>query len=410
MGRRITRTDVMRVFFSVGEPSGDLHASNLIRELKRRDPQISCVGFGGPKMQTAGCELLADLTGLAVMFLDQVFSKIGTFLGYLKQAENYLANHAVDAVVLIDYPGFNWWIARAAKRHNIPVYYYGVPQMWAWAPWRIGKLKRLVDHVLCKLPFESAWFGKRGVAAKYVGHPYFDQLHQQQYDESLIAELKSFNRPTLLLLPGSRNGEMKTHWPILRQAARICAAAVPDLQIVVGCYRESFRQQIESDELAKDLPLRAFVGCTPELMRAANACIACSGSVSLELMFHQLPTVIVYQLTKMRMWASRRFLRCRYITLVNLMATSDIERGNLPIYDPDSETAEQVPMPEYLCNSDRSAAIACRAIRWLTNPESAEANRRWLGDLKQKFALPGATSRAADVISVGLSQSRQRAA
>ncbi len=400
----------MRIFFSVGEPSGDLHASNLISELKRRDPSVDCVGFGGPKMQDVGCELLADLTGLAVMFLDQVFSKIGTFLNYLKQAENYLANNAVDAVVLIDYPGFNWWIARAAKRHNIPVYYYGVPQMWAWAPWRIGKLKRLVDHVLCKLPFESAWFAKRGVTANYVGHPYFDQLHSQQYDQAVMEEIKSQQRPTLLLLPGSRNGEMKTHWPILRDAARICATAVPDLQIVVGCYRESFRQQIESDALAGDLPLRAYVGSTPELMRSADACIACSGSVSLELMFHQLPTVIVYQLTKLRMWASRRFLRCRYITLVNLMAVADIERVGKPIFDPDLESAETVPMPEYLCSTDRSADIAKRAIDWLQQPHLARANRQWLAELKQKFALPGATSRAADVIFSGLSGQQRRAA
>ena len=160
----------MRIFFSVGEPSGDLHGANLIRELRKRDPQIECVGYGGPRMADAGCQLHEDLTRFAVMWFLRVLLNLHHFLALLRNANQYLREAKPDAVVLIDYPGFNWWIARAAKKNGIPVFYYGVPQLWAWAAWRIKKMRRFVDHLLCKLPFEEKWYKDRGCHATYVGH------------------------------------------------------------------------------------------------------------------------------------------------------------------------------------------------------------------------------------------------
>ena len=126
----------MKIFFSVGEPSGDLHGANLIRQLRRRQPQVECIGYGGPLMRDAGCKLNYELTELAVMGLVAVIASLHKFWRLLWDADRCFREERPDAVVLIDYPGFNWWVARAAKRHDIPVYYYGVPQMWAWAPWR----------------------------------------------------------------------------------------------------------------------------------------------------------------------------------------------------------------------------------------------------------------------------------
>ena len=145
----------MQVFFSVGEPSGDLHGANLIEALKQRHPDCEFVGYGGPRMAAAGCRLHADLTQLAVMWVAQVVWNIRKFLRLLAEAEAYFKQSRPDAVVLIDYPGFNWWIARKAKAQGIPVVYYGTPQLWAWASWRVSKMRRFVDHVLCKLPFEE---------------------------------------------------------------------------------------------------------------------------------------------------------------------------------------------------------------------------------------------------------------
>ena len=162
------------------------------------------VGFGGPRMAAAGCDLQADLTQLAVMWLARALLNLHKFIGLLFVANRYFREHRPDAVVLIDYPGFNWWIARRAKAHRIPVFYYGTPQMWAWASWRINKMRRLVDHVLCKLPFEVDWYRQRNCQATYVGHPFFDQLATQTLDEEFLAEHSHDPRPLVTILPGSR--------------------------------------------------------------------------------------------------------------------------------------------------------------------------------------------------------------
>jgi len=194
----------MKIFFSVGEPSGDLHASNLIRHLQQHNPSIECVGYGGPKMAAAGCHLHFELTSLAVMFVAKVLTHLRTFFRLIGQADQYFQSHPPDAVVLIDYSGFNWWIARKAKRHKIPVFYYGVPQVWAWGPWRMRKIRKYVDHILCKLPFEEAWFAKRNCRAHYVGHPYFDELSEAPLESDFFRLKQSAigPQPVLTLLPG----------------------------------------------------------------------------------------------------------------------------------------------------------------------------------------------------------------
>jgi lipid-A-disaccharide synthase len=399
---------VMRVFFSVGEPSGDLHASNLIRKLHQHDPTIECVGLGGPKMAAAGCSLLRDLTTLAVMGFSQVIKHLREFFRVLDEAEAYLDANPVDAIVLVDFPGFNWHMARKAKKRGIPVYYYGVPQMWAWAPWRVRKLRRLVDLAICKLPFEPKWFADRGCQAEYVGHPFFDQLSSQQYDEPFVAEQQAAEGPLLLLLPGSRNQEVRVHWPMLRAAAEQCLREHPELRVAVGCYREQQFQQIEAELRAAGSPIRPYWNRTPELMRAANVCLACSGSVSLELMYHQLPTVIVYRISRLMNLFKNTFLRCKYITLVNLMAGDSIERKTWATYDPDQPGAEDVPMPEYLTRNDCSAALARQVSRMLSQPEELQRRRSWLGRLKQKFAIAGASERAAEIILSKLESRTER--
>ncbi len=198
----------MRIFFSVGEPSGDLHGANLVRALREKYPTMECVGYGGPRMAAEGCQLHFDLTQLAVMLLIRVIWNIRTFLGLIRRANRYFANHQVDAVVLIDFPGMNWWIARQAKKHDIPVFYYGVPQIWAWAGWRIGKMRRLIDFALCKLPFEEEWYRERGCQARYVGHPYFDQLAGQELDTQYMRASEVPGKRLITLLPGSRRQEI----------------------------------------------------------------------------------------------------------------------------------------------------------------------------------------------------------
>ena len=154
----------MRIFLCAGEPSGDLHGATLVRALRRLHPGVECVGFGGERMEAAGCRLLYPLCRLAVMWFLRVLAHAPTFLHLLSRADRYFRHRRPDAVVLIDYPGFNWWLARRAHFHGIPVFYFVPPQLWGWAGWRVRKMKRYVDHVLCTLPFEVDWYRERGRA------------------------------------------------------------------------------------------------------------------------------------------------------------------------------------------------------------------------------------------------------
>ena len=168
----------MKIFFSVGEPSADLHGANLMRAIHARRSDVEFVGYGGPLMAAAGCDLHCDLTALAVMWILRVLLNLHKFLDLASRADRYFRHQRPDAVVLIDYPGFNWWIAGRAKAHGIPVFYYTPPQIWAWGSWRVKKMRRFVDHVLCSLPFEEEWFRDRGCHATFVGHPYFDEVRR----------------------------------------------------------------------------------------------------------------------------------------------------------------------------------------------------------------------------------------
>ena len=195
----------MHIFFSVGEPSGDQHAAHLIHELKGRRADIEISGYGGPAMEQAGCRLRFQLTDLAVMGFLRVIPLLWKFYSLVKQAERVFRESPPDAVVLVDFPGFNWWIARKAKAAGIPVFYYMPPQLWAWAAWRIKRVKRFVDHVLCALPFEYAWYAERGVNAHYVAirfrrsrRPYARQRFRARMVVGNAPERRS---PTRLLEP-----------------------------------------------------------------------------------------------------------------------------------------------------------------------------------------------------------------
>ena len=394
----------MRIFFSVGEPSGDLHGSNLIGRLKSQDPSLEFVGYGGPKMEAAGCKIHFDLTSLAVMFFGEALKNIRLFLRLVGDANEYFENNDVDAVVLIDYPGFNWWIARKAKKHNIPVFYYGTPQVWAWAPWRVRKIRKFVDHVLCKLPFEVEWFAERKCHATYVGHPYFDQIAHQTYDEEFLATLNDSNQQVLTLLPGSRNQEVKSVLPTLLKAASQIQSQVPDCRVVIASYNELQSEFARTLIAEQNVDFEVFVNRTPELMKAADACIACSGSVSLELLHHRKPTVIVYKLKRWVMVAQSIMLRVKYITLVNLIASNDIKKRTWAPTNPDAKRTEPMVMPEYMSVGDPSEKVVPWIVRWLTDEECYSHKVNEMDALALKYAKPGATERAADYILLRLQE------
>ncbi len=385
----------MKIFFSVGEPSGDLHGANLIRELKRLQPDIQCVGFGGPRMAAAGAVLLEDLTRLAVMWFLRALLNLHHFVRLYAAAGKYFQEHRPDAVVLIDYPGFNWWVARAAKRESIPVYYYGAPQMWAWAPWRVHKMRRLVNHVLCKLPFEEDWFRSRGCQATHVGHPYFDEMASQVLDVDFLRSQNRDASPLVTILPGSRTQEVTSNLRQFFKAARHVHQACPSARFAVAAFNERQAQIIRGVADQFEFPIQVHVGRTPELIHLAHCCMACSGSVSLELLFHEKPTVILYAISPIAFAAQRVMKQCKYITLVNLLASGNPFPRDLSTFDPDAPDAEKVPYPEYLTFRDVSQRIAAHLVNWLENPDERGAKLAQLRGLKQRYAHPGATQSAA---------------
>ena len=388
----------MEIFFSAGEPSGDLHAANLIRELRRQAPGTRFVGYGGPEMASAGCCLHADLTSLAVMWFLRAILNLHRFLALLWRADRYFRDHRPDALVLVDYPGFNWWMARRARARGIPVFYYAPPQIWAWASWRVKKMRRFVDHVLCSLPFEEGWLRERGCRATFIGHPFFDECRHRRLDQEFLD--REVNRPGRLvtILPGSRTQEVEhnLHW--LLKAARLVHMAVPDVRFAVAAFKPQHADYARRLAATSGLPLDVYVRRTRELIEVAECCLAVSGSVSLELLFHARPTVVLYWIGRVAYRVQGWFRRVKYITLVNLLAARDIFVRRAADFDPHRDGGDEMLFPEYLTCEDRAGEMAAHVIRWLVDAEARRACVARLARLKARVATGGAARKAARYI------------
>jgi lipid-A-disaccharide synthase len=379
----------MRIFISAGEPSGDLHGSNLALALRRARPDVECVGFGGERMEAAGCRLIYPLCRLAVVGVSRVLANATAFVRLLRQADSFFKEQRPDAVVLIDYPGFHWWLARQARAQGIPIFYFVPPQLWAWAGWRVKKMRRLVDHVLCSLDFEEPWYRERGVAAHYLGHPYFDELPRQQLNAAFVEEQQERPGTVIGLLPGSRNQEVERNLTTLLGAARHVHAARPDTRFLVACYRGEHKNQVEERLHGSGLPVEAHTGRTPEIIHLAKMTAAVSGSVGLELLYRGKPSVVVYRAQPVMLWASYVLRTCRYISLVNLLADREL-------------------FPELLTHRDEPEALAGRLLHWLNDEAAYEEVCAALAVLKARVAVPGACDRAAEYILHALTREQQK--
>jgi lipid-A-disaccharide synthase len=328
------------------------------------------------------------------------------FIGLLVRADRIFRDERPDAVVMIDYPGFNWWIARRAKARGIPVIYYGTPQVWAWASHRVKKMRRFVDHVLCKLPFEERWFRERGCHATYVGHPYFDELRSQQLDAEFVRRMHSAAGPLVTILPGSRTQEVEANTRAFLSAAARIAEYVPNVRFAAAAFKESqadLVRRLAAEAAAPNVDLEVFVGRTPELIHAADCCLACSGSVSLELLYHARPSVIHYQVGRVGHLIQSLFRRARYITLVNLLTADEIATDRpAHLYDPADPTDAHVLLPEYLTCGDASGERARHVIEWLSDAAAHVDRVAALERLRARYAQGGASQRAAAYISSAL--------
>lgn len=377
----------MHIFFSAGEPSGDLHAAKLVDELKRRVPGLKCTGYGGPLMQAAGCRLMYQLTNLAVMGVLPVIPLIFKFIRLGLFAGQHFEKHRPDAVVLIDFPGFNWWVAKAAKKRGIPVFYYLPPQLWAWAPWRVRRMKKFVDHVMSCLPFEVEWYRRRSVAAEFVGHPFFDEVAQRPLDRQFLEEQTATGTPPIRMvavLPGSRNHEIKENFPIQIRVMKKLHAQVPGVRFLVAAYKPGQAEYCQRllAERAGELDVSLHVGKTSEIIELAGTCLMVSGSVSLEVLARTTPAVVVYRINRAMYWFCRVMITCEFFSLPNLIA-------NHPI------------MPEFAPVDDPRASIACMSdilCRWMTDSEEYARQKSEMTRLRDEVATTGATANAARFI------------
>lgn len=375
----------MRVFFSVGEPSGDLHAAKLITNLQSRG--VQCVGYGGPKMREAGCQVHFQLTDMAVMGIAAILPLLGKFIQLAKRAGQLFDADRPDAVVLVDFPGFNWWVARAARKRGIPVYYYLPPQLWAWAPWRIHKMRRLIDKVLCCLPFEFDWYRERNMPAEFVGHPFFDEVASHPLDPAFLkqqAERKAAGNRVIGVLPGSRNLEVAMNFPVQCMLMEKLRERFPTSRFLVASYRESQRTYC-AEHLKKhhpDLPVDLHVGKTSEIIEAAETCVLVSGSVSLEVLARTTPSVVVYCVSTFSVIFLKPLIRCKYFCLANLIADWMIMPEFAPCRTPEVEVAQ----------------MADQLGTWLASPVEMAKRKAEMRLLRDRVASPGATRNAADAI------------
>lgn len=382
-----------RLFFSVGEPSGDLHASNLIRSIQQISPSTTFRGLGGSRMIQAGLELDYDLTTLAVMGFAEVLPKLREFFRVADLAESCFARGDVDGVVLVDFPGFNWHIAKRAKKYNIPVFYYLPPQLWAWGGWRVKKLRRTVDHVLCHLPFETPWFEERGVKAQYVGHPFFDAVAQQPLDVRFIDKWKDNKKIQVSVLPGSRDHEVHTIWPLQLEVIRRLSAKHPNAQFMIAALKDSHALWCRSQLQGADakLPIHIFAGKTSEILELSDCSLMKSGSVSLELMARGKPAAVLYHLSEFTFWMAKMLVHCKSMSLPNMMS-------------------DRAVFPEFLSHGKLNSASARKSVEQVTvemskliaDGDYRSHQRRNLQTLANQFAKPGASNQAARFIMTKL--------
>lgn len=386
------------IFLSAGEPSGDMHGANLIRAMRKHRPQVQARGFGGPKMAAAGCRVDTDLTDIAVMWIVQAILNINKFWAAFRQAREIFRTSPPDALILIDFPGFNWWMARLAKKYGIPVFYYAPPQVWAWAQGRVKKMRKFVDHVLCSMSFEAQWYRERGCRTMLVGHPYFDEVATHALDEPFIARLKASNQPIVALLPGSRMQEVRNNFRWIAKAAAHVKLDVPHAKFVVAAFKQEQLPLIEAALAEAGLEAEICVGKTPEIIHTATCAIAVSGSVSLELMAHTVPAVILYWVPKLPYLIQRLFRKVKYITLVNLLSAKDALTNDTRPFDRHRPGADDVLFPEFVSCGDRTEDMAWHIRQWLTDDAARKQRIAQLEELKQDVCHAGAAQTAADYV------------
>jgi lipid-A-disaccharide synthase len=319
-----------RVFLSAAEPSADAHCAGLIAAIKENDPGIEFVGVGGPKMAQAGCELLENIVGKAAMIYN-AFTQVARFYKLIKRISHYFKSNNVNLVIVCDSPSFNFHVAKAAKKAGIKTLFFVAPQLWAWAGWRIHKLRKCCDKLCCLLPFEQDWFGQRGVDAVFVGNPLLDKLEiavtrHEQYSNFNLKNAR------FALMPGSRAAEINSLWRPMQQIALRLKVKYPAATFVAVAV-DSRREEILRAAQIPGLECQYSVDSVNKTAGAVDFSIVASGSATLEVAAAGCPMVIMYQSSRI-LWHLFGWLiiTTKYFSLVNILAGRELVPEFMPYF------------------------------------------------------------------------------
>ncbi len=379
-----------KIFIAAGEASGDLHGADLTRALLTLDPEVTLMGMGGEQMRRAGVNLLVDAKELAAVGVTEALSRIGALGRAYRQLRTALATERPALLILIDFPDFNFWLARASRRIGVPVLYYISPQVWAWRRGRIQTLKRLVEKMVVIFPFEEAHYREGGVPVTFVGHPMVDRLRDVPTREETRRQLGCGPSDLIVgLFPGSREGEIKYHLPVMKQAATLIAQAEPQAQFFLAVAEVLPPRVVDTLLQEGDSRIRPVRGQTYRVMRAADLVITASGSATLEAGLLGTPMVVVYRVSRLTWWVGRLLVDVPCIGMVNLVA------GRLVV-------------PELVQWDFTPERVAQTALALLQHPEVLATVRQQLQEVRGRLGDEGASLRAAQEVLKTMQATRSK--
>lgn len=301
-------------YIIAGEASGDLYGARLIESLNRQDPQIKFYGFGGQKMEAAGCKLSRRIEQLEMIGFVEVAKKLPMVLSNFRVAKKDLLRLRPDALILIDYPGFNLRMAEWASKIGIKVFYYIAPQTWAWKEKRVRLMQQYIDHLFVILPFEYNYFKEKGILnVHFYGHPLFQEVGQHMADGDFRKRHHLEGKKLVAVLPGSRKNELGFFLPVLRELI----LSMPELHFVIAAM-----QKLDNSMYApmEDLPNATLIpGQTYDILRQCDAGLIKSGTSTLEAALFDLPQVVFYKLSPLSAKLIRWFIRIPFVALPNLI-------------------------------------------------------------------------------------------
>lgn len=378
---------MVRLLVVAGEPSGDLHASGVVRWILALRPEWEVEAVGGPLMAQAGARILYDMGELSVVGLFEVLRHLPAVRRVFRGVAGRIREGWYDAVVLVDYPGMNLRLAAVARAAGVPAIYYIAPQVWAWGAWRTRGMRLSLSLVLVVFRFEEEFLQARGVPARYVGHPLLDELPERLPRSTARARLGlPEGDPVLALLPGSRRGEVRMLLPTFLQAASILRREVPGLEVVVACTEGADRDLVE--RACAGTGARPFYGRTRECLWAADAALVAAGTATLEAALAEVPSVVAHRLSLPSYLVAKLLVRVERVALANIVAGEEV-------------------FPEFVQGRATPGVLAAALRRFLLDPASAAAVRRRLALFRGKLGEPGGQRAAAEAIIECIARERR---